>query len=243
MVQSSWSTAETSSEKCRYLSACPFLPPMSNEMYPYFLRPPLIYEVLSTFSRRHFHIFSLFSNANNGANKAWHYIWTVCWADDSHEKFSLFAVKYRKQIGICSKIFSSAPGVQAVFLAAAAHAHLENNEWKAGISALGREAWNNKIVWKGTFLLLKWHGEKWASLNIEFVRFRGKRDCRHLYVLLRFFRDRVEYVRRTTKTLTRLCRLFRGLLLGRIKLQLKHYKITHYFVVYLCSERNIISQL
>ena len=68
-------------------------------------------------------------------------MWTVCWADDSHEKFSLFTVKYWKQIGICSKIFSSAPGVQAVFLAAAAHANLENNEWKVGISDLGREAW------------------------------------------------------------------------------------------------------
>ena len=86
-------------------------------------------------------LFSLFSSANNGTNKAWHYIWTVCWADDSHEKFSLLAVKYWKQIGICSKIFSSAPEVQAVFLAVAARANLENNGWRAGISDLGREAW------------------------------------------------------------------------------------------------------
>ena len=115
---------------------------MKSLMYPYSLRPPLILEALSTFSRRHFHIFfSLFSSANNGANKAWHYIWTVCWADDSHEKFSLLAVKYWKQIGICSKIFNSAPEVQAVFLAAAARANLQNNRWMAGISDLRREAW------------------------------------------------------------------------------------------------------
>ena len=140
LVQSSLPRPQ--SEKCRYLSACPFLPPMSNEMYPYSLRPPLILEAHSTFSRQHFHFFFfLFSSANNGANKAWHYMWTICWADNSHEKFSLFAVKYWKQIGICSKILSSTPGVQAVFLAAAPRANFENNEWKAGISDLGREAW------------------------------------------------------------------------------------------------------
>ena len=60
-----------------------------------------------------------------------------------HMKSSVFfAVKYWKQIGICSKIYSVAPGVQAVFLAAAAaRANLENNEWKVGISDLRWEAW------------------------------------------------------------------------------------------------------
>ena len=126
------------SEQCRYISVCPFLSLMSNEMYPYSLRSPLTLEMLNTFSRRHIHsfFFLLFSSVN----KAWHYMWILCWTWKVQPCFRCKILRTVRSAFVLE--FSAA--VQGFKLFSWQQQHMLSLKimiWKVGISDSGRKAW------------------------------------------------------------------------------------------------------